>query len=724
MIVKNEEENLALALGSIRKHVDEIIIVDTGSTDDTVKIAREFGAVIYHYVWNDDFSAARNFAIQQATKEWIFNLDADHILSMHPELSIKHQLSGTKYLGMMIDERSYISADKYQSLDRLLLFRNNLGFKYEGIIHEHPLKSIREYATKNNITVPFGSLAECWLNHSGHMDTENKLLRNLKLLQAATKKEDDNFHYWFKLLLTLKALGDKRFSENLLNAVYRVEKKNPPLTEAIVGIWGMFGDWVILGSNTDSVEKFYNGAAIINEKTKWNDIRLVWPYVKISIMNKNYDKAIDDLTKCIKSGIAPSHVVLGREERISPFFQLLKLVNSQKTAAEFVQLIDNLPELLEKTNLDLTSVLGFIKQYDQELFEAAYLLLNPDQKNQLGDLGKEQQPAYTGPLVSLCMIVKNEEVDLKRCLNSVKDVVDEIIIVDTGSEDDTLKVAQSFGATIIKFVWNGSFSDARNIALEQAKGKWILHLDADEELDKSSLNRLRVQVKETEADAINVVLRNYQPEEDMVTFLDEKQVRLFLNKADHRYQNKVHEQIIPSIAEHSGKFSESEIIINHYGYQANNEARAKRNLNLLEDELRETPQDAYLLFKTGETYKALKQWDKAAEFLTKAISNPQGNITNEIKEIIYLRLGQIELARDNHPAAQKYASACLRFNAKNAMAKYILAITIMYDGNTEKAIKLFQELKKTQHIHKLDLSEVDRLLQVFEAVKPAEKVLN
>ena len=84
--------------------------------------------------------------------------------------------------------------------------------------------------------------------------------------------------------------------------------------------------------------------------------------------------------------------------------------------------------------------------------------------------------------VSLCMIVKNEEYYLPRCLSSVNNIVDEVIIVDTGSTDKTVEIAKSFGAKVYFFPWNNNFSEARNESLKYASKEWILILDADDEL--------------------------------------------------------------------------------------------------------------------------------------------------------------------------------------------------------------------------------------------------
>ncbi|KAA3617576.1 MAG: glycosyltransferase [Calditrichaeota bacterium] len=731
MIVRNEEKNIRKSLNTIKDFVDEIIIVDTGSTDRTVEIANEFGAKVFHFVWNDDFASARNFALKQAACDWVLNLDADHTFICDKENSLKKPLENIKMLGLMINERTYDSDKSFQDSDRLLLFKNHCGFKYSGAIYEHPLKSIKEYAQKNKIAQPFGRIDNCRLDHHEKSNIK-QTTKHKAVLKKAVKKDPDNYNYRFNFLLAQKDGGDNdSYKDELLKTVYRIEQNNPLLNESIVAIWGLFGDWVIEDNNSDSVEKFYKNAGTLTEKTKWNDIRLVWPYVKVSIMQGDFEKAISDLEKCILNGVAPDNVYLKDEEYIAPIYQLFKLINNQKPAEDFITCINNISELTGKTKTDSLQVFKFIRKHDPSLFEEIFNILNDDQKNLLSTENESEEYNSSAKidnsnqnLISLCMIVKNEQKNLERCLKSVKGIVDEIIVVDTGSTDESVEIARKFGAKIIFTAWHNDFSEARNLALEQASSKWILHLDADEELHKESTPSLKNLLNKSHADAINVVVRNHQPAEDMVSFLDETQVRIFLNKKQYRYRNKVHEQIIPSIAENAGKFEESGIIINHFGYQTNNEQRAQRNLNLLENELQESPKDAYLLFKMGETYKAMKQWDKAAEYLTKAISNPQGNITNEIKEVIYLRLGQISLAKDDHKSAQEYASACLRFNAQNAMAKYILAITMMYSGKMEKGIKLFMELKATQNIHGLDLSEIDRLLEIFENVNVPDKILN
>ena len=112
------------------------------------------------------------------------------------------------------------------------------------------------------------------------------------------------------------------------------------------------------------------------------------------------------------------------------------------------------------------------------------------------------------PTISLCMIVKNEEKDLARCLDSVCGLVDEIIIVDTGSTDGTVEIAQRYQVQLEKIEWPGNFAIARNMSLKKAVSDWILVLDADEYLDPASSEILKAVLAETKAMGLQVCVRN------------------------------------------------------------------------------------------------------------------------------------------------------------------------------------------------------------------------
>ena len=137
LIVKNEEQNLSRCLSSLAPHVDELIVVDTGSNDQTVAIAQSFSAQIFHFDWCDDFSAARNFALAQATGEWILALDADEELVVH-QGNWREQLAMNNNCWICSIALSS-SDDDLTVMEAQRLFRNSSRLRYFGKYHEHLL---------------------------------------------------------------------------------------------------------------------------------------------------------------------------------------------------------------------------------------------------------------------------------------------------------------------------------------------------------------------------------------------------------------------------------------------------------------------------------------------------------------------------------------------------------------------------------------------------------
>jgi len=702
MIVKNEEEHLSDSLQAVQSFVDEIIIVDTGSDDRTIEIAKSFGARIYKFDWTDDFSAARNYALQFATKEWVLNLDADHFVEHSPTSDMRNVLMNTTKLGFFISEESVDKTNKRHDLERLLLFRNFRGFYYEGAIHEHPGNSIHRYALENHISEQLGRLNGFVVLHHGYDDPQKKLARNLKILEKAVKNSPHNFHYQYKYLLTLQGLKDGNFEPMLKKAVALILHANPALRESVIGIWGLFGDWVYRFNINESEAVFLSGAQQIGDQTEWNDYRLVKPVTRILEKKGDTERALQILRICILKGVAPRYVALTVYDRYDALYQVLRLHNMHSDVSAFLDDIHRLDLYLEKGGIDAHGFNQYLKETDVALWETLKMLSSNRKTN-----------STVRPLLSLCMIVKNEQSNLENCLQSVSDVCDEIIVIDTGSTDKTRAIAENFTDKIFNHPWDGDFSSARNAALEKATGEWILHLDADETMTPESAKRLKSFLQNCKQDGVNIVVRNYQPEHDMVKYLDEFQVRIFRNKKQHRYENRIHEQIVPALKRGGGKLADSDLRIDHFGYMSIGAGRNERNLNLLNQQLSEHPLDSYILFKLGETHKAMNDLDKAAQYLSSAIRNASGNLTNEILETIYLRLAQIELARNNYLEAGSYADGCLRFNEYNYIAIYVRGIVDMYLGKTDLALKSFTKVKAASGHHSLDLTDMERLMNVL-----------
>ena len=177
-----------------------------------------------------------------------------------------------------------------------------------------------------------------------------------------------------------------------------------------------------------------------------------------------------------------------------------------------------------------------------------------------------QKSGTESPTLSLCMIVKNEEHFLPMCLDSVKGYVDEIIIVDTGSTDTTVKIAEKYNAKIYHHPWENSFSKARNYSLKYATGDWILILDADEEIDKEDAHRLKEVIKdpvgsETSPKADLILIPVYCKFNNGKNDSIANSERLFRNHLGICYEGIVHNAL-----KHSAPTRTENIKLHHHGY--------------------------------------------------------------------------------------------------------------------------------------------------------------
>ncbi|KAB2336791.1 glycosyltransferase [Cytobacillus depressus] len=223
--------------------------------------------------------------------------------------------------------------------------------------------------------------------------------------------------------------------------------------------------------------------------------------------------------------------------------------------------------------------------------------------------------------VSLCMIVKDEESYIKRCLDSVSNQVDEIIIVDTGSSDSTLCIAEDYGAKIFKFAWKEDFAEARNFSIEIAKSEYILVLDADEYLDQNT--NLQEVLKELK-DYYIINFKNYM---DGGYITNHQAIRLFKNNLGLKYFGKIHEHLnIDDFDNLSIAFAD--FFIHHDGYKNevfNQKNKFERNLKILEKEVKNNP-TGYNLFNLGIQYKVGKEFLKALDQFKKSYSLSKNQI--------------------------------------------------------------------------------------------------
>jgi glycosyltransferase involved in cell wall biosynthesis len=225
--------------------------------------------------------------------------------------------------------------------------------------------------------------------------------------------------------------------------------------------------------------------------------------------------------------------------------------------------------------------------------------------------------------VSLTMIVRNEERNLPECLASVADLVDEIVVADTGSVDRTPEIALRFGARLVDSPWSDNFAAARNAALERASGDWVWWLDADDRLDAGNRRQAEALFNRlgNEPDAYAMKVRSrLNPAGSAARLLD--QIRLFPRHPKIRWRYRIHEQIMPSVRDCGGEMRWSDVMIEHLGYQDSRARKRKlqRNFRLLRLEEADHPDDPYTLFNLGWTSFDTGQLEDALRYLRRSLT--------------------------------------------------------------------------------------------------------
>ncbi|MFZ5942998.1 MAG: glycosyltransferase [Bacillota bacterium] len=221
--------------------------------------------------------------------------------------------------------------------------------------------------------------------------------------------------------------------------------------------------------------------------------------------------------------------------------------------------------------------------------------------------------------VTLCIIAKNESSFIGNCIKSAVGFVNQVVVIDTGSADNTKQIAEELGAQVWDFEWNNDFSAARNFSLEKAWGDWILVMDCDEEIAPDTGNALIEAIASTNFDAYHVVIKNMIAQGNDMTF---NGIRLFRNLPHFRYTGEIHEQIANSIINYCGRerIGTTNLTILHHGYnpeKVNIKSKVFRNLDLLEKQ--KEKENGFLLYNIGVENVRLGKIGEALEYFIESL---------------------------------------------------------------------------------------------------------
>lgn len=237
-------------------------------------------------------------------------------------------------------------------------------------------------------------------------------------------------------------------------------------------------------------------------------------------------------------------------------------------------------------------------------------------------------------LLTAALIVRDEQRWLDGCLDSIADLVDEIVVVDTGSVDDTVAIAERHGAVVGHTPWRDDFAAARNVSLDLASGEWILYIDADERVRPGDHAGARAALAD-DADRIAGLI----PFVPRVGWTPYREYRLWRNRDDIRFVGSMHESIVPAVraaAERTGSFVTpfDGVTIDHFGYEGDQRHKHARDIPLLLAEIDRLPHRSYLYDHLARTHQGLGDHEAAVDTWRRGIAMTEARGTTSPDDLL------------------------------------------------------------------------------------------
>ncbi len=301
--------------------------------------------------------------------------------------------------------------------------------------------------------------------------------------------------------------------------------------------------------------------------------------------------------------------------------------------------------------------------------------------------------------ISLCLITRDEEKFIENCIRSVQGLCQQVIVVDTGSTDRTVEIAEANGAEIHHFPWNGSFADARNESIKHATGDWIMVLDADGELDPASHSVVRELVAGYSYPyTFSGKSINYQADGAEVT---ESMFRiLFPNHQGIRYSGGIHEQVVAADPDTRLENIVGEIYMHHYSYLDSvikEKKKVDRNAALTEIALEDKPDDFLTHFHAGGHFVDEANWERAQdEYLWCLMRLRDGTAPVHRTEmwfaLVLASLAGVYAKSGRYEDGVSCAREALEYDANDIQAQYWLSYALAQSKNREEASEVLRRL--------------------------------
>lgn len=609
IIGKNEEKHIEKCLAPLMAYDFEIVYVDTGSTDRTKEIAAKYTDSIYDFVWIDDFSAARNFSLEKASRDYVLILDCDEYLTdldieslcaaieAHPEGV--GQILRNSYTGNKIGENASI-----ERIDRLFDRRR---FHYIYTIHEQ-VADIRTDATDyERYPVPVT------VDHAGYVGTaeekRKKAERNNVLLFQEIERNPREPYFYFQAAQSYNLIDD---CENAY--LYYKKAFALPLNPANLWVHVMADNFIkacIRTSREEEAMALYTPvyddyaqdaaflcdmASLYLNLTPPQPMKAMMEFLKV--LQAPVSLMGEDLSGAALYGMGYCNELLGNLPAANSFYEKAAAKNYPPTSRNQADGCDAKTAPEPENNFSSEAAIHSVQESEDN-----------------SDYGT------IVPLISVCIIGKNEEKNIEQCLAPLAKRDFEIIYVDTGSEDRTKELAAKYTDNLYDFEWIGDFSAARNFSISKASHNYVLIIDCDEFLTQIDPAALEQAINEHPRGVGMIQLDNYCESGGGQICIPNRLERLF-HKRYYHYENPIHEQIceIKTGSTYYERY-DAPIVADHVGYAGTAEERRRkteRNNELLFQEIAKHPNDPYHYFQAAQSFNLINDHENAYTYYRKA----------------------------------------------------------------------------------------------------------
>lgn len=645
-IVKNEEKNLPFSMGTVKQIADELIVVDTGSSDATKKIALENGARVYDFAWQDDFATARNYAIEQVSSDvdWIIFLDADEgfVLPERVRAAIEKVdaiVPSVDAVMVPLIEIDVSNGGEEIGRERSLrIFRHKENLRYRNRIHENVCNLDGELS----LHYDDGDLT-CY--HTGYSASivEEKVKRNLRFIQQDIQEHGEQpWHYIFlsdcymglhdyeaALRYGLMALDSSAQAVAGRSGVYHNVIESMRQTEKPLGAMIAIAERAI--AEFPSMPEFYGERGmILSAQGRLDEARAslmrameLYERGKSQALSQHEDAYFTDgVAAIVCARLGEIEALMGDDARADEWF---------RRAMSYDGTNDNVMAKYEKFKMKAGALAA---QKQREVDAAKNKSIGAKTDNAQDDANGNRDAASEKLRIAAAYIVKNEARTLAKSIESMKGAYDELVVVDTGSTDDTIGIAHSHGARVVHFDWCDDFSAARNFALEQisADADWVIFLDGDEYFTDETRTNIRAAIEKYDRQQKNLLLIkwcNYDIDTG-AHLVDVMTPRIFRVTPSIRYAGRIHEQLRENGGDVTGValVPESKLKLIHTGYSSSlSREKAERNLRIIKEEMAasETPEAYYMAL--AECYDGLDDDGAAIYYAKKDIARGRQSLT-------------------------------------------------------------------------------------------------